>query len=324
MHDGRKFKVKDLKGKATLALLFALGFTLFSFNARAAERAGAAFLKIDVGARAIGMGGAFTAVADDASAAYWNTAGLAALQRREAVAAHADWLAGLRHDYAAYAHPGAFGGTLGVNVVSLRAGEIEGRDSQRQAVGSFTAADTAVGVSFAKSLGMTMAGINVKLIEQRLASHRARGAAVDLGLLRPLPIQGLTLGLAAQNLGPRLAFDDSRSFALPFMLKTGLAYSPLRFLTMAGDLKYEPRNRLWQAAYGIEFTPLPLLALRAGYHLNPFGGALIGSAEEESNPLAGFQGGIGVAAGKSCRLDYAIVPLGDIGNVQRFSLSVKF
>lgn len=53
-----------------------------------AAPAGAWFEKTEIGARALGMGRAFTAVADDASAIYWNPAGLCALERPELHVTH--------------------------------------------------------------------------------------------------------------------------------------------------------------------------------------------------------------------------------------------
>src|SRR5271157_5990169 len=55
--------------------LVAVVFTLFAISLYADEYAGES-LAIGVGARALGMGGAFVAVADDASTSYWNPAGL--------------------------------------------------------------------------------------------------------------------------------------------------------------------------------------------------------------------------------------------------------
>lgn len=58
------------------------------------------FLKAPVGPRAIGMGAAFTAVADDATAPYWNPAGMVYLPYREVVAMHSEKFGSLaNHDY---------------------------------------------------------------------------------------------------------------------------------------------------------------------------------------------------------------------------------
>lgn len=56
------------------------------------------FLKIGIGARAAAMGGAFVAVADDASALYWNAAGIARVDadKSQLQFNHAIWPADLK------------------------------------------------------------------------------------------------------------------------------------------------------------------------------------------------------------------------------------
>src|SRR2546428_7860074 len=72
-------------------------------------------LKIEVGARAAGMGNAFVAVADDASAVFWNAAGIARIDpnKSELSLNHANWIADLSFDQIGYVFhvkriPGAF------------------------------------------------------------------------------------------------------------------------------------------------------------------------------------------------------------------------
>ena len=54
----------------------------------------ATYLEIPVGAPAVGMGGAFVSVANDATSLYWNSAGSALLDHNELVVAHTNWIAG--------------------------------------------------------------------------------------------------------------------------------------------------------------------------------------------------------------------------------------
>ena len=65
---------------------------------------GAAFLKVEAGARAAAMGGAFAAVSDDAASVFYNPAGPALAQNNELLLSHAEWLEGLRNEHAAYVH----------------------------------------------------------------------------------------------------------------------------------------------------------------------------------------------------------------------------
>src|SRR5882672_5499886 len=72
-------------------------------------------LKVGVGARAIGMGEAYTAQADDVSSLYWNPAGLALMQERQASFMYDQMYQGLSFQNANVGIPlenGAIGGSL--------------------------------------------------------------------------------------------------------------------------------------------------------------------------------------------------------------------
>ena len=103
-------------------------FTISSTPARATKYAGE-FLKLPVGPRAIGMGGAFTAVCDDATAPWWNPAGMVYLPYREVIFQHAEQFGSLEnHDYLSAVFPlgGAKGhqSALGVSLVRVAVDDI--------------------------------------------------------------------------------------------------------------------------------------------------------------------------------------------------------
>jgi len=111
-------------------LLF-LGFITTSFLAApaSATKYAGEFLKIPVGARAIGLGGAFSAVSDDASAPYWNPAGMVYLPYREVILQHAEKFGSLlNHDFVGAVLPlgGATGrnSALGISMIRLATDDI--------------------------------------------------------------------------------------------------------------------------------------------------------------------------------------------------------
>lgn len=88
-----------------LAVAVALFATLGASVAHATKYAGE-FMKIPVGARAVGLGGAFTAIADDATSPYWNPAGMVYLPYREAFLQHAEQFGSLvNHDFGSVVMP---------------------------------------------------------------------------------------------------------------------------------------------------------------------------------------------------------------------------
>jgi len=146
----------------------------------------ATFLEIEVGARAIGMGGAFVAVANDATAIFWNPAGIARLPRGEAILIHTNWLVETNFDFSGIVIPAGYMGSFAVSVTSLRTDEMEVRTVLKpEGTGEkFSYGDLSAGLSYAKNLTDRFSiGINAKYISQRIWHMDAKGYALDIGTL---------------------------------------------------------------------------------------------------------------------------------------------
>jgi len=90
----------------------------------AAAKYAGEFLSVGAGARGLGMGGAFCAVSDDATAGYWNPAGLASLEGQQAMLMHSERFGGLvRYDYLGYARSDGTTG-LGASLFRTDVGDI--------------------------------------------------------------------------------------------------------------------------------------------------------------------------------------------------------
>ncbi len=165
----------------------------------------AKFLSIDVGSKAVGMGGAFTSIADDASAMYWNPAGLSYFNTREVYFNHADWIADISFDYFGFSIPLRPGRAIGINITSLTMGDMEVTRYGNENTGeTFQASDYAAGFTYSMNLTDRFSiGINGKYIQQTIASSSARGAAMDMGTIFETPF-GFRLGTAISNFGPKL------------------------------------------------------------------------------------------------------------------------
>ena len=106
---------------ASLFLLFAL---LICLPANGAEKYAGEFLNLGAGARPLGMGGSFVAIADDASAAYWNPAGLGGLDRTEITLMHAGIFGMDSYDFLNLVQPMGRIGTFGVSWFRLGVDDI--------------------------------------------------------------------------------------------------------------------------------------------------------------------------------------------------------
>jgi hypothetical protein len=210
-------------GWILVALLLAGSVAAGRARAEVGE-AGFAFLKVGVGARAMGLGSAFVAVADDPTALQWNPAGLAASHRGIAVTAmHNEWIEDFRQEYAAVTGP-IGPGTAGASFTGFYTSELERRDDTGVLTGHFGFNDIAATLGYGATLARGLdAGASVRYIREMIDSEDATSVAFDLGGRYRLKETGLTLGAALQNLGGEATFV-SESFPLPRTLRAGAAY----------------------------------------------------------------------------------------------------
>lgn len=288
--------------------------------ARADETA--AFLKIGVGARALGMGGAYSAIANDINAMGWNPAGLSRMTRSELGFSHAQLAADTRYDFMGYAAPTAYG-VLGAAGTYLNQGAIEGRDENGKTGGGYSASDSVMSLSYATIFnGPLNAGGNFKLIQSRIANASAQSYAFDFGGQYTLPLKGPgtpLLGLAVLNLGPGMRFMDQTAH-LPLTLVGGVGYRLPVGLTLVADFKHRPYEDSNEISVGTEYALFSNFALRTGYASVK---AQTGVASGSMGLINGFAAGFGIKV-MSYSLDYSMTPAGELGNVQRLSLGMKF
>ncbi|HKG95445.1 MAG TPA: PorV/PorQ family protein [Gemmatimonadaceae bacterium] len=196
---------------------------------------GALFLLVPVGARAVGMGQAVTAEEDGSEAVWWNPAGLARLEKREAAIHHQRGL-GYTADAVSLIVPSSLLGVIGLSVHIFDFGEIPSTDIIGTEGGEILTRAFVYAASYATPIGGRVnAGINYKIAQFRVectgpcppnAFSVATSTALDLGLQYDADwLVPLTLAAALRNVGPRFQVNDrAQSDGLPARLQIGALY----------------------------------------------------------------------------------------------------
>ena len=313
---------KMMNGKVVvtlLALALALPASLeAAFSNKDAGTRGGQFLKLPVGAKAIGMGEAATAVADDANAIFYNVAGIARLDKKSGEYMFSKYVESTSYHWVGFAMPVSEKiGSVGLGFQYFSAGDIDETDIRASKVGTFSPSDLAVNLAYARHVfsDKHSLGLNLKIINSKI-KESASTVAIDLGAQCEQMMDGkLLLGFAVQNLGGSLKFE-SESSKLPILIKLGTGYKVQENWTAAFDLIF-PEDDSPNFAIGTDYKYKiqndMSLSGRAGYNnrgarVDGFNGITIGF---------GFNYQIAT-------LDYAWMPLGDLGSTHRISVGVKF
>jgi hypothetical protein len=323
---------------AVAAALFADAGAAHADTSLGGQRAGTAsgtFLQIGVGARAVGLGESFVAVANDPSAVYWNPAGLASLQRREVAASHVEWPADIHYDHLTLVLPSRkLGGSIGLQFGVLGTDIQETTELSPFGTGrTFSYTDMVVGASYARRwTDKLLVGAGAKFVNEDLGSQvggpTTRAVLFDAGSIFYLGLGSVRIATSLTNFGSALrpsgtfvspytgerrAYD---AFDPPLMFRYGVAFEPVENSTQRLTTSFEvdqPADNQQTLKVGGEWTYRHAFSLRTGYNFQV--------DELKFSAGAGFVADMGNLRGT---FDYAYTDGNFLGAIHRVSLGVRF
>ncbi len=308
----------------------------------------APFLEIDVGARASALGGAYTSIANDVSALYWNPAGIAWNQGLQLEFSHSPWLADISYNFFGITQSiPTINSSIGFSLISMDYGEQPVRTVDRpEGTGeSYAANDMALAISFGMALTDRFSfGLTTKYITQKIFSATGSAIAVDVGVFYNTALKGLRIGASVSNFGSQIElsgrhlttivdpdplvdnFDrvpvsyKTGKYDLPLLFRAGISYQRdldnLGEVLLSVDLNH-PSHATESISLGFEYGFGKVFFLRTGYK-NLF----------ERDSIVGLSLGAGIdyriQGSLGIRFDYSWTDWGVLKNAQRFSVALIF
>lgn len=303
-------------------------------------------LKFNVGPRAIGMGGAFTSVADDITSIYWNPSGTANIATNEAFFNHTELFADVNHDFAAFATNISGLGTLGAFVSVLSMDDMKVRTiTNPEGTGElFTYSTLVMGVNYSKYLTDNFSiGFNAKYISENLWNMSSQGFAIDIGTLYKIPILNeLRIASSISNFGTKMQISgrdvtviyaagagnenlinsniELDKFDLPLIFRFGISADVIKAsttrLTLGVDAIH-PNDNTEYINTGAELAWNEIVFLRGGYNS-------LFEVDTEKGLTLGFGLNYRIMEMLKVKVDYAYQDFGRLKSVHYFSIGVTF
>lgn len=298
-------------GRAFILFMFLPPFISSPVYPESKGTAGASFLKLGVGARALGMGEAASAVATSVEALYWNPAGLGDGDRPTLMATYHPLVEGLQYNQAAVAfRAGKIGFGAGVSGVSQPS--IDAYDTVGNKTGTFSAADQLIIGGFGVGGEAFRVGAAVRFISSRIDGVSAGATAGDAGIRFRNPwLPFWSHAVVARNFGGKLQFIRQED-PLPAGTYFGNAIRLGSRGLLAADIG-QVKGTGGVFAAGLEWLPWVrgsnTVALRGGY----------ASRRNEADELSGASFGAGLGF-KWLTIDYAWLPFGELGDAHAVTL----
>ncbi len=300
------------------------------------------FLKIGVGARAVAMGESFIAVANDASALFWNPAGLVEMPSNQVMASHTAYVVDISHEFFGITYKLGESQAVGLSFASLHMDDME-ITTETQPFGTgrfFSFGDIAIGVTYANKMTEQFSfGATIRYAEETLDVLKMRSVMIDLGTLYWTGLGSTRFAVTISNFGadakPKGSVtlanggrvDDFQSFSLPTTFKLGIAMEAIENetsrLTTSLQLNH-PNDNSEHFRLGAEYAFQNTFFVRAGVK-RTIGQKLFG--RDETSP-EDFTLGAGFAVDLSnlsrVSADYAFARFGELGSIHRFSVAFTY
>lgn len=297
--------------RTTVVSLVALSLLLMS-TASAQNNAAAPELRMGVGAKAMAMGTAYSAFAQDATAAYWNPAALATLRPFEASLMYtAGMKAERNYNYVSAALRVDRVGTFGLSWINAGITGIGQYDNTGTKTGSFDVANNAFQLSYGRELASGFAlGLSGKYLQEDLADNTGYG--VDVGMLFR-PYDEIQIGVMAKDISAKKGKD-----VVPWESRIGLGVMPWKNLWLSTDLIAEKEREVTMAigtAYHVDVSDKTTFYIAAGFN----------DLMENRGETGGFSAGFGVGF-QNFEIQYAYVtePHAFLGENHRISANFFF
>ena len=296
--------------KMTRFSLLAVTILLMAYSVQAKDvnsNAGTSafsFLKINVSARAVGMGGAFTGLADDESALYYNPAGIASIEDPKYIVGYHNYFFDMQSGFLGYVKPLKFDRSLGFYLSYLNYGSFTQTNDIGDVNGEFGGGDLLFAVTFAQRKNYRISyGATAKFIYESIDSYSATGVAIDLGIKYNSDRGKFGAGLMLQNLGKQLSALGETKDKLPTSLRSGIFVIPKGIpITLTSDLILPFDNDLI-FAIGADYYNFKPFYVRMGW--NSFGSNYKATNSDAS--LTGMSFGVGFDVNKM-QVSYAFTP----------------
>jgi Type IX secretion system protein PorV len=291
-------KVADSRfcGNDKVAFILVLLLILITNSANAqlfpnlgGQRAGistAQFLKIGVGSRATAMGESFVAIANDASALYWNPAGLVQFNQDQVMFSHNQWVVDIYHDFLGAVYHLDATNSFGVAFTSLSTKDMP-VTTEFAPFGTgeyFSYGDLAFAVTYSRKMTDKFSfGGTVRYIEETLDKLKMRGVMIDLGTYYWTGLGSTRFAVTVSNFGNQLAPDGKvvlvgkreksewQSFSPPTIFRIGFAFEPYQSednkITTSIQLNH-PNDNSENVAGGLEYSWKNIIYIRGGYKFN--------------------------------------------------------
>ncbi|MEE9429866.1 MAG: PorV/PorQ family protein [Melioribacteraceae bacterium] len=309
----------------------------------------AKFLSIGVGPRANAMGGAYSAVANDASSMYWNPSGIAFVEKFQGIFTYTQMFADVNLNYFGIVIPTGEMGNIGISVTALNIGEMDVTTELRpEGTGeTFSSGSYAFGLSYAKFITDNFIfGATFKYIKEDIFNSSAEGIAFDIGTIFHTPFYGVKFASSITNFGTKMnitgddliiRYDQDPTtrgnnetvdaklstdfFELPLRLQIGLSkdfiFAEGQRLTIATDANYPNDNNQWVNVGGELALFHELVSLRAGYKA-------IFLDESQEGLTFGFGLKYDQSNSLAIQVDYAFQKLEYLDNTHSFGIMLSF
>jgi long-subunit fatty acid transport protein len=303
------------------------------------------FLKIGVGARGTAFGESFVAVANDASALFWNPAGLIQTEGNQLFISHTQYVADINHEFVGATYKITPSDVIGLSLISLGTDDmpVTNETNPRGTGRMFKYSDLAVGLTYARQMTNQFSfGATVKYVEETLDVLKMRAFLVDLGTYYWTGLRSVRFAVVVSNFGNDVSptgtvelydgrkvtpsADGFQSFSPPTLFKVGLAFEPFETesqkLTTSIQLNH-PNDNAENIRLGAEYTWNDMFSIRAGLK-RTIGEPILGkdgSSEEDITLGAGVKVPISTA---KINVDYAYANFNRLGGVHRISLQFTY